>query len=147
MRIEYSPIKKKVGINQDMATMDSCDHIEPSLKILTKSENLASHFKRILEANGYGLDWYRNYPSFLENTGRTPVKAVFLDAEVVKESGSKIYEEIRKISSKLAIVLLHKESDRDLVKEAMGKGVYGCIRAPYEDWEILKMAAFLAARQ
>ncbi len=126
--------------------MDSCDHMKPSLKILTKNKNLASHFRKILEANGYGLGWYRNYSRFLEQTGKMPVKAVFLDAEVVREFGSRVYEEIRRISSKLAIVLLHTESDHDLVKEAMEKGVYGCIRAPYEDWEILKMAAYLATR-
>lgn len=125
----------------------SSDQIERSLKILTKNKVLASHFKNILEANGYGLDWHRHYPSFLEDTGKTPVKAIFLDAEVVREHGSRIYEEIKRKSSKLAIVLLHKETDRDLVKEAMEKGVYGCIRAPYQDWEILKMAAYLASRQ
>lgn len=127
--------------------MDSRTQKEPFLKILTRNKGLASHFKKILGTNGYGLDWYRNYSNFLEKTGTTPVKAVFLDAEVVRELGSKIYEEIRHRSSKLAIVLLHTESDHNLVKEAMEKGVYGCIRSPYEDWEILKMAAYLATRQ
>lgn len=121
--------------------------MKPSLKILTKNKSLAFHFKKILEANGYGLDWYRNYPMFLEKMGKTPVKAVFLDVEVVRELGSRIYKQIKKTSSNVAIVLLHTESDHDLVKEAMERGVYGCIRTPYEDWEILKMATFLATRQ
>lgn len=119
---------------------------ESSLKIVTRDGRLAAHFKKVLKANGYGLDWCRSYSSCSRKLGRVPVKAIFLDADVVREFGKGLFKEIRTLSSKTAIVLIHGESDHDLVREGMHLGVYGCIRAPYEDWEILKMAAFLATR-
>ncbi|MBM4294632.1 MAG: hypothetical protein FJ126_06985 [Deltaproteobacteria bacterium] len=67
---------------------------------------------------------------------------VFLDCEMAIKYGGGLYAKIKVGCRNCRIVLLcdkrHK-SHRGIIREAMDIGIYSCLLAPYEDWEVLTM--------
>jgi DNA-binding response OmpR family regulator len=67
---------------------------------------------------------------------------VFLDCEEVELYGPGIYSKIKVACQSSRIVLLCDKSHknhRDIIKEAMEIGIYACLLAPLEGWEVLTM--------
>jgi DNA-binding NtrC family response regulator len=75
---------------------------------------------------------------------------VFLDCEAVPLYGTGIYSRIKVACQNCRVVLLcdkaHK-SHRDIIKEAMEIGVYACLLAPFEGWELLTMVRHSQAKK
>ena len=44
-------------------------------------------------------------------------------------------------------ILLCGQDHRDFIKEAVEHGVYACILAPYEEWEVLTMTRNIIAKK
>lgn len=67
---------------------------------------------------------------------------VFLDCEAILRYGPGLYSRIKVASPGSRIILLcHKEHQehREIIRQAMEIGVYACLLAPVEDWEVLAM--------
>ncbi len=67
---------------------------------------------------------------------------VFLDCESVLSFGPGIYSRIKVACPYCRIVLLcdkSHEEHRELIREAMEIGIYACLLAPFEGWEVLAM--------
>jgi DNA-binding response OmpR family regulator len=67
---------------------------------------------------------------------------VLLDCEEVSLYGPGIYSKIKVACQSCRIVLLCDKSHknhRDIIKEAMEIGIYACLLAPFEGWEVLTM--------
>lgn len=64
---------------------------------------------------------------------------VFIESEVVNTFGSAVYMKVKTACHGSRIILLCEHSHRDLIKEAMAHGVYGCVLEPYREWEVMSM--------
>ena len=72
---------------------------------------------------------------------------VMMDYEVVKSYGARIYSRINVACPGCNVILLCDQDHRDLIKEAVEHGVYACILAPYEEWEVLTMIRNIVAKK
>ena len=72
---------------------------------------------------------------------------VMMDYEVVKSYGARIYSRINVACPGCNAILLCDQDHRDLIKEAVEHGVYACILAPYEEWEVLTMIRNIIAKK
>ena len=70
-----------------------------------------------------------------------------IDYEVVKSYGARIYSRINVACLGCNVILLCDQDHRDLIKEAVEHGVYACILAPYEEWEVLTMIRNIVAKK
>ena len=70
-----------------------------------------------------------------------------IDYEVVKSYGVRIYSRINVACPGCNAILLCDQDHRDFIKEAVEHGVYACILAPYEEWEVLTMIRNLIAKE
>ncbi len=72
---------------------------------------------------------------------------VFIDCEAILHYGVGLYSRLKVASPGCRLVLFcHKEHrHRDLIREAMEIGVYACLLAPVEDWEVLTILRHLTA--
>ncbi len=86
----------------------------------------------------------------LQNLKSRQSTTVFLDCEAVLLYGPGIYSRIKVACQHCRVVLLcdkaHK-SHRDIIKEAMEIGVYACLLAPFEGWEVLTMVRHSQAKK
>ena len=71
---------------------------------------------------------------------------VIMDYEVVNSYGMKIYSRINVACTGCKCIMLCDQDHRDLIKEAVEHGVYACILAPYEEWEVLTMIRNIIAK-
>ncbi|MDI6852563.1 MAG: hypothetical protein QME75_03015 [Deltaproteobacteria bacterium] len=75
---------------------------------------------------------------------------VFLDCESVPLYGPGIYSKIKVACPDCRVVLLCDKSHgnhRDIIKEAMEIGIYACLLAPFEGWEVLTMVRHSQAKK
>jgi DNA-binding NtrC family response regulator len=72
---------------------------------------------------------------------------IIMDFEVVKLYGTRIYSRINVACPGCNAILLCDQDHRDLIKEAVEHGVYACIIAPYEEWEVLTMIRNIIAKE
>jgi len=72
---------------------------------------------------------------------------VMMDYEVVKSYGARIYSRINVACPGCNVILFCDQDHRDLIKEAVEHGVYACILAPYEEWEVLTMIRNIIAKK
>lgn len=73
---------------------------------------------------------------------------VFVDCEAILRYGVGLYSRLKVASPGCRLVLFcHKEhpGHRDLIREAMEIGVYACLLAPVEDWEVLTILRHVSA--
>ena len=71
---------------------------------------------------------------------------VILDYEIVTSYGTKIYSRINVACPGCKAIMFCDQDHRDLIKEAVEHGVYACILAPYEEWEVLTMIRNIIAK-
>ena len=71
---------------------------------------------------------------------------VIMDFEVVKTYGVRIYSRINVACPGCNAILLCDREHRGLIPQAVELGVYACILAPYEEWELLTMIRNIIAK-
>ena len=72
---------------------------------------------------------------------------VIMDFEVVNTYGVRIYSRINVACPGCNAILLCDQDHRGLIKQAVELGVYACILAPYEEWEVLTMIRNVMAKK
>lgn len=72
---------------------------------------------------------------------------VIIDYEMVKSYGARIYSRINVAIPGCNAILLCDQDHRDFIKEAVEHGVYACILAPYEEWEVVAMIRNIIAKE
>ena len=71
---------------------------------------------------------------------------VMVDYEVVTSYGRRIYSIINVACPGCKCIMLCDQDHRNFIKEAVEHGVYACILAPYEEWEVLTMIRSIIAK-
>jgi len=72
---------------------------------------------------------------------------IIMDNEVVNTYGTRIYSRINVACPGCNAILLCDQDHRGLIKQAMELGVYACILAPYEEWEVSTMIRNIIAKK
>lgn len=110
--------------------------------LLIGNDKTRAYLMELLQENNY-LPTVLATPQDLQQALKKETHAtVFLDCEVATKYGGGIYAKIKVTCQNCRIVLLcdkrHK-NHRGIIREAMEIGIYSCLLAPYEDWEVLTM--------
>lgn len=115
--------------------------------VLIANEKIRSYILGLCKRNNFhpliGADLEELINSF--KTRHSSI--VMLDYEVVKSYGARIYSRINVACPGCNAILLCDQDHRDLIKEAVEHGVYACILAPYEEWEVLTMIRNIIAKK
>ena len=115
--------------------------------LLIANEKIRSYVIGLCKRNNFhpliGADLEELIKSF--KTRRSDI--VIMDYEVVKSYGARIYSRINVACPLCSAILLCDQDHRDLIKEAVEHGVYACILAPYEEWEVLTMIRNIIAKK
>ena len=70
---------------------------------------------------------------------------IFIDCETAATIGLGILSKFKVANPACRVVMIcsreHKEH-RGIIREAFERGIYSCLLAPFEDWEVLTMVEF-----
>lgn len=114
-----------------------------ALLLLVADSQSRDSLVNFLEAQGYAPSVLGHPGEMVKALKRAQQATVFVDCLTVDTYGPGLYAKIKVACPGCRIVLLCDKSHlehRDLVKEAMGLGIYACLLAPLAEWEILAMA-------
>jgi DNA-binding NarL/FixJ family response regulator len=117
------------------------------ISLLVLNGPIRQHLLGILERNHFK-------PVVISNPGELAVElkerttpVIFIDWEAETQYGPAIIMNIKAALKEGGIIFLYDKDHRNLIREVMQLGVYGCVLAPYDEWEILTMVKHLLTKK
>ncbi len=121
-----------------------------ALLLLVTREETRTYLATLLSDHHYSPVFLSDPDELVQALKGLPKATVFLDCEAIPRYGAGIYSRIKVACPWCRIVLLcHKEhkTHREIIREAMEIGVYACLIAPFEGWEVLAMVRHAESRR
>ncbi len=110
--------------------------------LLILEEPTRHYLLELLQENNFSPMVFANPGQVVQAVKGQPGATVFVDCEAVSTFGTSIYSKVKVACPRCRLVLFgdrRNKAHREIVKEAMELGIYACLLAPYEDWEVLSL--------
>ena len=117
------------------------------ISLLVLNETIRRHLLGILERNQYKPVVISNPGELAAELKERTCPVIFIDWEAETQYGPAIIMNIKATCKEGGIIFLYDKDHRNLIREVMQLGVYGCVLAPYDEWEILTMVKHLLAKK
>lgn len=104
--------------------------------IIARQSDLVKRLEAILQQTGKKFVHFADPFDFCKAMKGIARSILFLESSFVREHGRILYERLFGVCPFLKIVLICSPQDRELIKEAMENGVYGCVVEPFDAWEV-----------
>ena len=114
--------------------------------VLITSEKIRSYIIEICKRNNLYPLISADLEELVKKIKKMHSAIVMVDYEVVTSYGRRIYSIINVACPGCKCIMLCDQDHRDFIKEAVEHGVYACILAPYEEWEVLTMIRSIIAK-
>jgi len=113
--------------------------------LLVSNEKIRDYLFDLLHSNAYQPKVVTSLAELLGALKGRGDAIVILDTQSVAIYGVSIYAKIKAAVPGKRVILLCDQAHRDLIKEAMQHGSYGCILEPYAEWEVLTIVRHILA--
>ena len=114
--------------------------------VLITNEKIRSYIIEICKRNNLHPLINADLEELVKKIKKMHSAIVMIDYEVVTSYGRRIYSTINVACPGCKCIMLCDQDHRDFIKEAVEHGVYACILAPYEEWEVLTMIRSIIAK-
>jgi len=114
--------------------------------VLITSEKIRSYIIEICKRNNLYPLISADLEELVKKIKKMHSAIVMVDYEVVTSYGRRIYSIINVACPGCKCIMLCDQDHRNFIKEAVEHGVYACILAPYEEWEVLTMIRSIIAK-
>jgi len=86
----------------------------------------------ILEDEGHNVVLAENGYQAIEAAKQIPFDLIFMDIKMPGINGVQTFREVKKINPQAAVIIMTAYSVEDLVREALGEGVYAVVYKPFD---------------
>jgi len=117
------------------------------IHVLIANEKIRSYVKGLCKRNNFHALIDADLEELVNKIKKMSSAIVIMDYQVVNNYGTRIYSRINVACPGCNAILLCDQDHRDLIKQAVELGVYACILAPYEEWEVLTMIRNIVAKK
>ncbi len=117
------------------------------ISLLVLNDTIRQHMLAILERNNFKPVLISNPGELATELKERTSPVIFIDWEAETQYGPAIIMNIKAACKEGGIIFLYDKDHRNLIREVMQLGVYGCILAPYDEWEILTMVKHLLTKK
>jgi DNA-binding NtrC family response regulator len=114
--------------------------------VLITNEKIRSYIIEICKRNNLHPLISVGFEELVKKIKKMHSAIVMIDYEVVTSYGARIYSIINVACPGCKCIMLCDQDHRNFIKEAVEHGVYACILAPYEEWEVLTMIRSIIAK-
>ncbi len=114
--------------------------------VLTANKKLRSYVMGLCKRNNLHPLISADLEELITKIKKMRSAIVIMDYEVVNTYGVRIYSRINVACPGCNSILLCDQDHRGLIQQAVELGVYACILAPYEEWEVLTMIRNIIAK-
>ncbi len=88
--------------------------------------------KAILEDKGYRVATAKDGAEAIKMVKEKHYDIIFLDVKLPGMNGVQVFEQVKKIDPKAAVIMMTGYSVEDLVRRAVSQGAYTCIYKPFD---------------
>lgn len=117
------------------------------ISLLVLNDTIRQHLLGILERNHFKPVVISTPVELAGELKERLSPVIFIDYEAETLYGPAIIMNIKAALKEGGIIFLYDKDHRNLIQEVMQLGVYGCVLAPYDEWEILTMVKHLLAKK
>jgi DNA-binding NtrC family response regulator len=117
------------------------------ISLLVLNSVIRQHLLDILERNHFKPVLLSNPAELTAELKARTFPIIFIDWEAETQYGPAIIMNIKAACQEGGIIFLYDKDHRNLIREVMQLGVYGCVLAPYDEWEILTMVKHLLTKK
>ena len=117
------------------------------IHVLIANEKIRSYVIGLCERNNLHPLIDADLEELVNKIKKMSSAIVIMDYQVVNNYGARIHSRINVACPGCNAILLCDQEHRGLIKQAMELGVYACILAPYEEWEVLTMIRNIIAKK
>ncbi len=115
--------------------------------LLILNEQTRQYIVDLLERNHYAVLSVSDPQDILGPSPHKPAAIFFIDWEAINIYGLGLISQIISCRRSSRIIYLYDKDHRDDIRRIMDLGVYACIKAPYEEWEILTMVRHILTKK
>ena len=117
------------------------------IHVLIANDKIRSYVKGLCKSNKFHALIDTDLEELVIKIKKKSSALVIMDYQMVNNYGSRIYSRINVACPGCNAILLCDQDHRDIIKQAVELGVYACILAPYEEWEVLTMIRNIIAKK
>jgi len=114
---------------------------ESAVLIVDDDRNFCETLKDSLIEKGYGVDFEIDAPKAIDMVSQKKYDYVLLDMHLDGVNGLDVLVAIKKITSRIAIILMtgYKREMKDFIEEGLRTIAYSCLYKPFEIDEVLRI--------
>ena len=111
------------------------------IRVLIVDDNVpfADSLSDILKENRYEAVVVKSGEEALKKVEETPFDVVLVDIKMPVMNGVEAFKGIKKINSRIPVIMMTAFSAEDLIKDALREGAYGVLRKPLDINKIIAM--------
>jgi DNA-binding NarL/FixJ family response regulator len=117
------------------------------INLLVLNDVIRQHLLDILERNHFKPVVISTPSELAAELKERTCPVIFIDWEAETLYGPAIIMKIKAACQEGGIIFLYDKDHRNLIRDVMQLGVYGCVLAPYDEWEILTMVKHLLTKK
>lgn len=103
--------------------------------------------KAILEERGYSVVTASSGAEALARVKEKRFDIIFLDVRLPDIDGAQLFEQVKAIDPKVAVIMMTGYSEEESVKRAISQGAYTCIYKPFNIDKILALVGEISQRR
>jgi DNA-binding NtrC family response regulator len=125
-------------------------HKRTPILMLVGNSQTRDYLSGLLAENNYFPFLMTDSAELLHSLKEKKFAIILIDCRAVTNYGTRILSKIKVSCPRCRIINfcdkehLRDQAHRELIKEVMDIGVYACILAPYQDWEVLSLVSYCA---
>ncbi|MEW6660076.1 MAG: hypothetical protein AB1424_15570 [Thermodesulfobacteriota bacterium] len=124
------------------------DDKSTSILLLISDQQTRNYLCNLLSENDLSPVLIGDQKELLHVLKKKPFSTVLIDCEAITKNGVGIISKI-KVGCRLSHIIvfcdkshLADKQHREMIKEILGIGVYACIMAPFEGWEVISLISY-----
>jgi len=112
------------------------ERVKNHILVIDDDESIRSLFKAILEEEGYAVVTAEDTAMGLACVMQRDYDLVFLDLKMPGTDGAEILGEMRKVNSRLPVIIITGYPNSEMMERAMKQGPIGVMLKPFDDSDI-----------
>ena len=128
----YTIVYKPFDIDRIIALIEELLHEKVLILVVDDQFGDRETLKVILEEKGYRVATAKDGSEAIEMVKEKHYDIIFLDVKLPDMNGVQVFEQVKGIDPKAAVIMMTGYSAEDLIRRAISQGAYTCIYKPFD---------------
>jgi len=140
----YAVIYKPFDIDRVIALIEELLHQKILILVVDANFSDQEALKAILEDKGYRVATAKDGAEAIQMVKTRHYDIIFLEARLPDTDGVAVFEQVKQIDPRAAVIMMTGYTEDDSVKRAVSYGAYACIHKPFDVEKVIALVEHIA---